>query len=49
MRRTILIAVLIAVGLSACGKRARSLDPPDPGQETFPKHYPPPDDPGKRL
>jgi hypothetical protein len=41
--------IMIALGVSGCGKRARYLDPPDPGVEKYPKHYPPIDSPGTHL
>jgi hypothetical protein len=51
-RNWVLTLVLILVSaalLAGCGKRARSLDPPEGTQGVFPKHYPPPDAPGERL
>ena len=49
MRILAAIMVLLALQLSGCGKRARSLDPPDGSHEVFPKRYPPPDSPGTHL
>jgi hypothetical protein len=49
MTRVIVLAALIALGVTSCGKRARYLDPPAGTHDTFPKHYPPPDDPGTKL
>ena len=55
MRRSVLLLIVIALGLSAsgCGKKPRHLDPPalDPGEQpqVYPKKYPPPDPPGERL
>ena len=43
------ILIVAAIGMSGCGKRARSLDPPDPDATHFPKHYPPQDSPGTHL
>jgi hypothetical protein len=45
----IVLLTLAALGLTACGKRARYLDPPDETHEVYPKHYPPPDTPGTHL
>jgi predicted small lipoprotein YifL len=44
-----LMMLAIALNLSACGKRARYLDPPDANAPHYPKSYPPKDDPGTHL
>jgi hypothetical protein len=45
----ILVLMLVTLALTGCGKRARYLDPPEGTHEIYPKHYPPPDDPGTHL
>jgi hypothetical protein len=49
MKNIIILSVLMALGLSACGKRPRALDPPEGTHEIYPKHYPPADEPGTHL
>ena len=46
---TCALMILIALGISGCGKRARFLDPPEGTHEKYPKHYPPTDSPGTHL
>jgi hypothetical protein len=48
---TCVLLILVALGISGCGKRARYLDPPDPEAKhvKYPKVYPPPDSPGTHL
>ena len=48
---TCVLLILVALGISGCGKRARYLDPPDPEakHEKYPKVYPPPDSAGTHL
>jgi hypothetical protein len=48
---TCVLLVVIALGISGCGKRARYLDPPDPEGKNikYPKVYPPKDSPGTHL
>ncbi len=45
------LLLIVAFGISGCGKRARYLDPPDPEakHEKYPKVYPPPDPAGTHL
>jgi hypothetical protein len=45
------LLVVVALGISGCGKRARYLDPPDAEgkHEKYPKVYPPPDPSGTHL
>ncbi len=43
------LLILIALGISGCGKRARFLDPPEGTTEKHPQHYPPVDAPGTHL
>jgi len=48
---TCILLVVVALGISGCGKRARYLDPPDPEykNQKYPKIYPPPNPPGTHL
>ena len=45
---TCVLLVVVALGITGCGKRARYLDPPDPEykHQKYPKVYPPPDELG---
>jgi predicted small lipoprotein YifL len=36
----ILLAVTLAFGLVACGKKAASVSPPDPKTSAYPRGYP---------
>ena len=49
MRTLILLAIVVSLGLTGCGKRPKDLDPPPGAQKVFPKQYPPADSPGTRL
>jgi hypothetical protein len=49
MRIATAIFLLFALQLTGCGKRARSLDPPDQTNVPYPRHYPPADSPGTKL
>jgi hypothetical protein len=46
-----ILLVVVALGISGCGKRARYLDPPDPEykNQKYPKTYPPHDSTGTHL
>jgi hypothetical protein len=48
---TCILLVVVALGISGCGKRARYLDPPDPEYKhlKYPQAYPPKDPPGTHL
>ncbi len=49
MRIAACMLVLVALGLTGCGKRPRYLDPPEGSHEQYPRHYPPPDSPDTHL
>jgi len=44
-----ILLILFSAQLTGCGKRARSLDPPDQTNVPYPRHYPPPDSPDTHL
>jgi hypothetical protein len=46
---TAAMLILVALGISGCGKRARFLDPPEGTTEKHPKRYPAPDSAGSHL
>jgi len=49
MKYAVIVLFVVALGVTACGKRPRSVDPPEGTHEIYPKHYPPPDTPGSHL